>query len=130
MYRQALFGQSQRPTQFYTGDDQVVLDGARLSDDDSFGGENRNKRNFRIFDPVSIDVSSPCPPERHTFGTDVVRGYMDAPGLEDYVDDIDEYPEYGDQTNVNGTGDPSHWDRGTCVLRFREIWRSLMPLKK
>ena len=40
MFRQALFGQQQRPQQFYTGNSQVVLDGAGLSDDDSFGGEN------------------------------------------------------------------------------------------
>ena len=39
MYRQALFGQPQRPLPYLTGDDQTVLDGARLSDDDSFGGE-------------------------------------------------------------------------------------------
>lgn len=40
MYRQVLFGQPQRPQQFYVGNDQMVLDEARLLDDDSFGGEN------------------------------------------------------------------------------------------
>ena len=71
----------------------------------------------RVVDLVSIDISSPSPPERHTFGTNAVYGHMETTTLEDYVDDIDEYLEFGNQSNVNGTRDPSRWDPETCASR-------------
>ena len=111
MFRQALFGQQQRPQQFYTGNSQVVLDGAGLSDDDSFGGENTDKRGFPLFDLVSIDISSPCPPERDPFRTDAMYGLVDSTTLEGYTDDIDEYPDYGDQG-------PSFRDPEARALQF------------
>lgn len=112
MHRRALFGQQQRPPRF-----SGVIDGAGLSDNDSFEGESSEIRDFHIFDLVSIDVSSPSPMERHTYEMGAARGYTDAPGLGDYDDDIDEYPEYGDQVSANRNGDPPR-ARGpeTCAL--------------
>ena len=40
MHRQAMFSLQQRPQRFYAGDEQMILGGAGLSDEDSFGGEN------------------------------------------------------------------------------------------
>ena len=74
------------------------------------------KRDFWVFDLVSIDPSSPCPPERRTFGTNAVYGQMETTALEDYVDEIDEYPEFGNQPGVDGTRDPSRWDPETRAL--------------
>ena len=53
--------------------------------------------------------------ERRTYDSGVVRGYADPPGLGDYGDDIDEYPEYGDHVRTNGNGDPSLWGPETCA---------------
>lgn len=47
--------------------------------------------------------------ERHTYGMDTARSHTDALGLGDYGDDIDTYPEYGDQARANGNEDPSRW---------------------
>lgn len=106
------------------------MDGTGDSDDDSFGGESSGiHRMSRFFDLVWIDVSSPCPTGRHVYGTDAAYGHMVTPGLLDYGDDIDEYPEYGNQVNVHGNGDPSYQDPETCGLLFREAQRSLRSPK-
>lgn len=45
----------------------------------------------------------------------MVRDYTDTLGLGDYGDDIDEYPEYGNQTSANGNGNPSRRGPETCT---------------
>lgn len=110
MYRQALFGQRQHPAQFYTSNDQNGL-----SDDDSFAGENSETQGIRISDLVSIDVSSPCPTERHTYWPSAVRDHTNPLGPVDYGDDIDEHPEYDGQVNVNGNKDSLHGGPETCA---------------
>lgn len=42
--------------------------------------------------------------------------HVDAIAYEDYADDIDKYPGYRAEVNVNGTGDPSRWETETCAL--------------
>jgi hypothetical protein len=54
--------------------------------------------------------------ERHLWDGRGPYGHTDALGLGDYGDDIDEYPEHGDQANVNGNEDPSRWGPETCAL--------------
>lgn len=117
MYRQAVFGQQPRPQQFYPGNDQAVFDGTGLSDEDSFGGESSDKRSFDVFDFVSIDVSSPCPPERQTYGTSMLHRHMNTPRLEDYVDDIDDHPESAE--NIDRTNGSSRW-APTCAYGTRD----------
>lgn len=71
---------------------------------------------FLYFDAVSIDISSPCPPERRAYGTDAFYSNADAPGLGDYADEIDEYPEYGEHVGINGDADPAYWGPGNGAL--------------
>lgn len=52
-------------------------------------------------------------------------GRVDSTALEDYADDIDEYPEYGDQVNVNGAGDPLYRGSETRALRCQGVQRLL-----
>lgn len=124
MHRQAMFGRQQRPQQLYSGNSRIDLDGTGLSDEDSFEGKNSVVNNVCGFRLRSLDVSSPCPPERRTYRTGVPHGYA-----QDLVDDIDEYPEYGDQANVNVEGDPSHWGPEARAFRYRENGLSLSSQK-
>lgn len=112
MHRRGLFAQRRLPLRL----NDPAMDISGFSSDDSFGGESLDAQSFRIFDLVSIDVSSPTPTERRTHGTDAMYGHTDVPGSGGYGDDIDEYPEYGNQLGANENGDPPHWDPGTREL--------------